>query len=132
MGRPRKKEKKQIIPDEYLNLQDEELVRMKRIGDAMQSLEKGRIQEVKAQEAARNVIKTDSAVNIFTDVCSKLKNILYGGANKIPAQIVGKEHAEVTQIMFKFIDECLERVHEDLTNKIANLKVGEDDEDDES
>lgn len=128
----RKKDTRQIIPDEYKNLDDEELSRLKRIGDAMQSVEKGRIQEIKAQEAGRNVIETKVAILIVTNVFSKLKNILYSSSNKLPAQIAGKEHAEITQIMFSFIDEALEKCQQDFENKLSNIKIddigeGEDD-----
>jgi hypothetical protein len=128
----RKKDTRQIIPDEYKNLDDEELSRLKRIGDAMQSVEKGRIQEIKAQEAGRNVIETKVAILIVTNVFSKLKNILYSSSNKLPAQIAGKEHAEITQIMFSFIDESLEKCQQDFENKLSNIKIddigeGEDD-----
>ena len=102
----------------------------KTIADAKEKMYKAEIQRIKALEASKSVIDTKVVSGIVTDVFTKLKTILYSSTNKLPAQIAGKEQAEITQIIFKFIDDSLQRTIEDLDNKINNLKINQEEEDD--
>lgn len=123
-----RRKKQESIPEEYLKLDDEEITRLKKLGDMIQSVEKGKIQRVKADEAARNVIDTKAVVTLVTEVFSKLKSHLYSATNKIPAQIAGKEHAEITHIMFQFVEDVLTRCNEDFVNKLSNIKISDTEE----
>lgn len=127
----KKKQKREDIPEEYLLLDDQEISRRKKIGDMMQSVEKGKVQRIKAEEAERNVIETKAVIGLVTNVFSKFKSLLYASTNKLPAQIVGKDHAETTQIVFKFIDDIFEKAQEDFQTKLSNIKISDEEEEDD-
>lgn len=93
------------------------------IATAKEKMYKAEIQRIKALEANKSVIDTQVVTGIVVDIFTKLKTLLYASTNKLPAQIAGKEHAEVTQIMYKFVDETLHRMVEDFDNKIKSLNV---------
>lgn len=125
IGRPKKQ---QIVLDTSMNLAQAKEQTI--IATAKERMYKAEIQRVKALEANKSVIDIKIVNGIVTEVFTKLKTILYSSTNKLPAQLAGKEHAEITQIMYKFIDDSLQRMMEDFDNKINNLKVdGEDDDD---
>jgi hypothetical protein len=120
VGRPKKQ---RIVLDTSMTVAQAD--EQKKIADAKERMYKAQIARINAEKAANNVIDTKIVVNMVTDVFSKMKSLLYSASNKLPSQIVGKSHAEVTQIMFQFIDETLSRCVADFDNKISNLKQDE-------
>jgi hypothetical protein len=101
------------------------------IATAKEKMYKAEIQRVKALEANKSVIDTKVVSGIVNGVFSTLKTILYSATNKLPAQLAGKEHAEINRIMFEFIDESLKRMQEDFDNKLSNLTVTDEDEEED-
>lgn len=127
IGRPKKP-----IPfelDKSMSVEDAEA--QKKIAAAKDAIYKAKIQQVKADEAMKKVISTDVVIRLVTDVFSKFKTILYSATNNLPAQITGKDHAEVTQIMFKFIDDVFTKSYNDFDIKLKNAK-NSDEEDEEN
>ena len=102
----------------------------KMVADAKQSIFKAQLQEVKVLEAKKVLVDYKSVCSLTTEVFSKLKTLLYAGATSIPPKIIGKDSEEVSQIVYDWVDETLERFAKEFTNKLNNIKI-KDDEDDE-
>lgn len=121
-----RQKKEKILLDTSMTV--EEARAQKTIAEAKQHIHKANILKIKALEANKSVIDIKIVNGIVTDVFTKLKSILYSATNKLPAQIVGKEHAEVTQILYKFVDDSLQRMMDDFNNKISNLSIEDTEE----
>ncbi len=125
LGRPRKKI---IIPfelDESMSPQvaDEQ----RKIAIAKRDFFKAKQEELKVLAMERKLISTKEVINITSNVFSKLKTMLYSSSNKLPAQIIGKDHGEVSIILFQFIDEILDNVVKDFDKQLNSIKIDEDD-----
>jgi hypothetical protein len=126
--RPRGRPKKQkMILDTSMTVEEARDQRI--IADAKEKVYKAEIQRIKAMEASKAVIETKAVTGLVTDVFTKLKTILYSASNQLPARIAGKEHAEISQIMYEFIDQSLERCIKDFDQKLSNIKVDDEHED---
>jgi hypothetical protein len=117
-GRPKKQ---RIVLDTSMTV--DQAKDQKIIAQAKDSIYAAEIKRVRALEANKAVIDIKIVSGIVMEVFTKLKTILYSATNKLPAQLAGKEHAEINRIMFEFIDESLQRMMDDFDNKLNNLKV---------
>lgn len=106
----------------------EQAKEQKTIADAKQSIYKAKLHEVKVLEAQKLLVDYKSVCNLTTEVFSKLKTMLYAGSTIIPPKIVGKSSEEVSQIMYNWIDDTLERFGKEFATKLSNIKVKDDEE----
>lgn len=127
VGRPRKP-----IPYELdVSMTVEQAREQKTIAEAKDKIYSAKIKELKLEEAAKNVIPVKDCVDIVTGVFTKLKTILYSASNNIPAQILGKEHGEVTQVIYRFVDESLARCISDFEQRLDTIHINDDSEGEE-
>ena len=96
------------------------------IANAKHDVYKAQLQELKLKQASKDLIDYKIINDITITVFSKLKSILYAGSNCIPAQIVGKNPEETSQIIYDWIDDSLGRFASEFNNRVSNIKIDED------
>jgi len=124
-GRP----KKLPPPEKFkldLSMSVEDADAQKKIATAKQSIYKAQLEELKLKQASKDLIDYKVINEITITVFSKLKSILYAGSNCIPAQIVGKNPEETSQIIYDWIDDSLTRFSSEFNNRVSNIKIDED------
>lgn len=103
----------------------EEALEQKTISQAKSEMYKAQLQELKVLEARKDLVDTASVVSLIRETFSNLKTNLYSVSHNVPAQIVGKDHSEVTDILYAFIDTSLERFGNEFKQKLSNMKVSD-------
>lgn len=93
------------------------------VASAKAEIYKAQLQEIKVEEAKRNLVDHKQVIAITTEVFSKLKSVLYSASINIPPQIVGKSAEETSQVIYDWIDDSLQRFAIEFTHKLNNVKV---------
>lgn len=95
----------------------------KTIASAKAEIYKAQLQEIKVEEAKKNLVDHKQVISIATEVFSKLKSVLYSASVNIPPQIVGKSAEVTSQIIYDWIDDSLQRFQNEFNHKLNNVKL---------